>query len=398
MPWTALRHGSAADWSSLSASDAASPGIVSLEIRAMNLPERSPAMKKENTFSNNALESTSVDFTNLACLKLCGNSKFMATTDRDLTAIGRTAKNFRKIQMSNAASFGPKGIGALVRSSRLSLEILELEHSFQTEPETSEQHNGNSNPRLSQSVAQCPLLPRLRLQSVHTCRDSFACDDIAYNGTVQIWLGPKCFQVPQPEEDTAILYSVLEQTRRLMDSRTPPNANSVEIDIIFCGFIFEPMHSLVHGDFETSSPVRQPWMVEKKKSHKELQSATYMRLFPFCITQDEFKDGLTKGYGGQGHLTRNFLAIASAGCGGRGTLLAACISITVQAEIEVAFSLMMAEDLELGRSASQRGSDWTSSIADSQLPFHCSMLFWLSPFVSRSFSFIHASSLHDRYQ
>ncbi|KAF6240259.1 hypothetical protein HO173_001870 [Letharia columbiana] len=297
IPWTTLRHGTVAGWSSLFGTNAAGPCVTSLEIRAMNLPKRSPAMKKENHFGNNALESTSVDFNNLACLRLFGNSKFMTITDKDLMAIARTASNLRELHVSNAASLGPKGIGALIRSSRLSLEVLELDGSSQMEPEEPEQPNSYSHLRLPRLIAQCPLLRRLRLQSVHTCRDIFACDDVAWSGKVQICLGvTSYFQVPQPDEDTTILYQVLDQARCFMDSRTRSDKNLVDIEIFTSGFIFEPGCALVHGDFPTTHAVRGPWLVKKKESYRNSQMNGYVSAFPFCITEDEFRDGLIKGY------------------------------------------------------------------------------------------------------
>ena len=296
IPWTALRHGTAADWSSLFGSNAAGPCVTSLEIRARNLFKRCPAKKKENNFSDNALESTSVDFTNLACLRLSGNSRFVSITDKDLIAMARTARNLRELHV-NVACLGPKGIRALIRSSRLSLEVLELDGSSQMESERPEQHNSHTHLPLSRLVAQCPLLRRLRLQSVRTCRDIFACDDIAWSGKVQIYLGiNSSFQEPQADEDTAILFEALDQARCFMNSRARPKEKCVEIEIFTSGFIFEPRCAQVHGDFPTSHAVRDPWLVEKKKSLRNVQMLGYVRVFPFCITEDEFKDGLNKGY------------------------------------------------------------------------------------------------------
>lgn len=297
--WTALRHGTVADWSSLFGSNAAGPCITSLEIRAMNLSKRSPAMKKENQFDNNALESTSVDFSNLVCLRLFGNSKFMTITDKDLIAIARTATNIRELHMSNAASLGPKGIGTLIRSSRLSLEVLELDRCFQMEPEQSEQYNDYSHIRLPQFIAQCPFLRRLRLQSVHTCRDIFSRDDVVWSGKVQIYLGVNSsFEVPQTDEDTTILYQVLDQARRFMNSRTRTRTGetSVEIEIFTGRFMFEPRCATVYGDFPMTHALREPWLYKKKESHRNVQMIGYERAFPFCITEDEFKVGLDKGY------------------------------------------------------------------------------------------------------
>lgn len=297
IPWTALRHGTVADWSSLFGSNASGPCIKSLEIRATNLPKRAPAMKMENHFDKKALHSANVEFTSLASLRFFGNSKFMSITDNDLIAIARTANNLRELHMSNAASLGPKGIGALIRSSQSSLEVLELNGSSQMEPEQSEQNNSYSHLRLSRLVSQCSLLRRLRLQSVRTCRDIFACDDVAWSGKVQIWLGVNnSFQVPQFDEDAPNLYQVLDQARYFMASRTRPDEKPVEIEILKGGFMFEPRCSLVHGDFQTTHTLLEPWVVKKKESHRSVQMIGYVRAFPFCITEDEFKDGIDKGY------------------------------------------------------------------------------------------------------
>ena len=298
IPWTALRHGTVADWSSPFGSNAAGPRITALEIRANNLAKRSPALKKENNFCNNALDSPSVDFTHLVHFKLVGNSRFMTITDRDLMAIARTANNIRVLQMLNAASLGPKGIEALVRSSRLSLEVLELEHSPQMEPEETERYNSYGDLPLSQLVAQAPLLRRLKLQSLRTCRDIFACDDIAWAGNVQICLGNtnSASDLPRSDEDTEILYRVLDRVRHFMDLGRQTEAKSVQIEIFASGFVFEPKSSLVHGDFQTYSEFGEPWLVEKKASSKCEQMAGYIRKYPFCITEDEFKDGLNKGF------------------------------------------------------------------------------------------------------
>lgn len=296
IPWTALRHGTVADWSSLFGSNAAGPCIISLEIRAKNLPKRCPAVNKENAFSNNALESTTVDFCNLACLRLFGSSRFMSITDEDLITIARTARNLRELHV-NAAYLGSEGIGALINSSQSSLEVLELDGSSQLESKHLEYRNSYSHFQFPRLVAQCPLLRRLRLQSVRTCRDIFACDDIAWSGRVTIYLGVNSsFQVPQLDTDTAILYEALDQARHVMNSRVQPDEKSLQIEFFTNGFIFEPRGAQVHGDFPMTHAFRDPWLVEKKQSHRNEQMLGYVREFPFCKTEDEFKDGLNKGY------------------------------------------------------------------------------------------------------
>ncbi len=177
------------------------------------------------------------------------------------------------------------------------------------EPEQSEQHNIYSHLRLSRLVSQCPRLRRLRLQSVRTCRDIFACDDIAWSGKVQIYLGiNSSFQVPQSEEDTTILYQALDLTRLFMDSRTRSDDKVVEIEIFTSGFMFEPRRTLIHGDFPTTHAVREPWLVEKKESRNNVQMFGYVREFPFCITEDEFRDGYVHFGTDSSHLGLNGVA------------------------------------------------------------------------------------------
>lgn len=297
IPWTALRHGTVVDWSSLFGRNATGPCIATLEIRATNLPKRSAATEKENHFDNKMLQSVSVDFTNLASLRFFGNSKFMSITDKDLIALSRTANNLRELHVMYAHSLRPGGIGALIQSSRLSLEVLELDGVPRMEPEKTEQHDSYSHLRLSRLVAQCPLLRRLRLQSIRTCRDVFACDDVTWSGKVQIYIGVNSsFQVPQSDDNATMLYQTLDQARCFMDARTGSGKKGVEIEIFTSGFIFEPRCAFVHGDFGTIHTFRESWRVEKRESHRNVQMNGYVREFPFCITEDEFKDGLHKGY------------------------------------------------------------------------------------------------------
>ena len=293
LPWTALRHGTVADWSNLFGYKATRSSISSLKIQVMDFPKRAPATKKENLFDNEALEYFSVDFTCLASLRFFGKSTFRTITDKDLIAIARTAINLRELYMSKGACRGvsPKGVGALIRSSQLSLEVLDLEGASNMDSSEVERHGDYKHIGLSQLVAQCPLLRILRLQSIRTCRDIFSHENIAWRGKVQI-----CSQAPQSDEDTEILFQILDQARGLMASRKRSDEETVDIEILTATFVFEPRCSLVHGDYQKALHFRQPWVAEKKESHKKVQMVGYVRAFPYCITEDEFKDGFNKGY------------------------------------------------------------------------------------------------------
>ena len=293
LPWTALRHGTVADWSNLFGSEATGSSINSLQIQVMDFPKGSSPTKKENHFDNEALESVSVDFTRLVRLRFFGKSSFMTITDKDLIAIARTAKNLRELYMSNGACLGvsAKGFGALIRSSQSSLEVLDLEGLSNIEPSEAEHHKDYRHIGLSQLVAQCPLLRILKLGSIRTCRDILSHEKIAWRGKVQI-----CSQAPQSDEDTEILFQILDQARGLMASRKRPDEEAVDIEILTATFVFEPRCSLVHGDYQRAHHFRLPWVAEKKESHKKVQMIGYVRAFPYCITEDEFKDGFNKGY------------------------------------------------------------------------------------------------------
>ena len=293
LPWTVLRHGTVADWSNLFGYKATRSSISSLKIQVMDFPKRSPATKKENLFDNEALEYVSVDFTCLTSLRFLGKSSFITITDKDLVAMARTAINLRELYMSNEACPGvsPKGVGALIRSSQLSLEVLDLEGLSIMKSSEAEHHGDYRHIGLSQLVAQCPLLRILRLRSIRTCRDIFSYENTAWRGKVQIWS-----QAPQSDEDTEILFRILDQARGLMASRERPDKETVDIEILTALFVFEPGCSLVHGDYQRAHHFRETWVAEKKESHKTVQMVGYVRAFPYCITEDEFKDGFNKGY------------------------------------------------------------------------------------------------------
>lgn len=306
VPWTVLRHGTVAHWSSLFGSNAAPPCITSLVIQAVGLPKRRKryaAVMRKNRTDNKMLESASVDFSSLAILRILGNSQTMTIVDEDLIALACTANNLREIHISNASPVGPKGIAALVRSSQSRLEELELDDFTQMLLEQPEQHDNHFHHQLSRLVGQCPLLRRLRLQSIRTCSEMLACDDLAWSGEVQIYIGANSsFQVPQPDDDTTTLFKVLDQARSSMGSRTRNDGKPVEVKIFASGFMFEPRCGLVHGNFPatnasaTTPAFRAPWLAQRKESHQEVQMAYYVRALPFCVTEDEFRDGLDKGH------------------------------------------------------------------------------------------------------
>ena len=41
---------------------------------------------------------------------------------------------------------------------------------------------------------------------------------------------------------------------------------------------------------------RESWVAERKESHKNVQIIGYVRAFPYCTNEDDFKDGFNKVY------------------------------------------------------------------------------------------------------
>lgn len=279
IPWTVLRYGTVADWSSLFGSNDAGPRVTSLEIQGMKIPKGCPATTKKSPFANTAMESPNIDFGNLACLRLCANWRSTSITDKALIAIARTARNLRELHV-NAIFLGAKSISVLIWSSQSSLEVLELGGASQIESTQPEHRNSNNQFRFPQLVAQCPRLRKLRVLSVRICRDIFACDNIAWSGRVHIY--PFQAQLPQSDEDIAIFFEILDQARYLMNSRVQPDEKNVDIEFFASGFIhndliFEPSCAQVHGDFPTHSIFDQAWLIGKKKSDKKVQELGYVR-------------------------------------------------------------------------------------------------------------------------
>ena len=133
MPWTALRYGSARDWSYVCGPNRQGSSIESLELLAIDLKE-SQTNSAANQVDQKPLlnihpsggDGAVVDFSNLKRLKIYGNSNFMPIIDLDLMRIARTATGLREIHITRTTTVTlSRGVMALMEASQASLQLVE---------------------------------------------------------------------------------------------------------------------------------------------------------------------------------------------------------------------------------------------------------------------------------
>lgn len=124
LPWTALRHGSATDWSYVCGRNRCGNSIESLELLAVDLKEtqmNNPA----NQVDKKSLRSGLVDFSHLKRLKIYGSSNFMPITDMDLVQMARTATNLRELHLTRTTAVTLRGVVSLMDASQVNLQLVD---------------------------------------------------------------------------------------------------------------------------------------------------------------------------------------------------------------------------------------------------------------------------------
>ena len=222
LPWTALRHGSAEDWSRLLCHNSQGGYLSSLELLAVDLKEKQTG-NTSNQIDKRPLYDTEVDFSRLQRLKIFGNSNFLALSDDDFIALARTAKNLRELHVTGTTTWITiKGIMALVEASQGTLQVLEYsplsEHGFE-HPKVAAQQDERHTCR---QILQCKNLKSLSITIPSLCQDLFSDASSHWSGEVQIRVGNLCGEdgmfknYPQAFEH---LWHILGQARSLMTTR-----------------------------------------------------------------------------------------------------------------------------------------------------------------------------------
>ncbi|MCJ1270818.1 hypothetical protein MMC22_010715 [Lobaria immixta] len=139
LPWMALRHGTAEQWSRLlsTTTTTTTTHLSSLEFLAVNLKASQIEPVNQQTIIP-PLNSLAVDFRRLTRLKIIGDTNHLGLTDEDLVHISRTATNLHEIHITSSTSSSSSGLSidgvmALVHASRESLRVLDAV-SYATSP------------------------------------------------------------------------------------------------------------------------------------------------------------------------------------------------------------------------------------------------------------------------
>ena len=320
LPWTALRYGTAKDWSRLLCHNARGY-LSSLELLAVDL-KQSQMENTANQIDRKPLHNAKMDFSKLQRLKIFGNSNFMALSDDDFLSLARTARNLRELHVTGTTtSITINGIMALVEASRGSLQILEYsplsEHGFKHPNPVSSQDERH----MCQQILQCKRLQNLSISMHSLCGDFFSDHSIRWKGEVQIRVGNLCGEQGDLEYSPRVLehlWNILEQSRSLMTARRLDGAELTvelyisELDLLHPShwklilsladhWIFEPRDLLVHGNLELGNVLSDgSWPAENGPSSKGPygQTGLYGKdQGPFsCVSEEYFAEGLRCGY------------------------------------------------------------------------------------------------------
>lgn len=127
VPWMAVRHGSAEQWSRLLGGGGGNHNrLASLEFLAVTLKAAQMCEPEDRRPSIiPPLASPAVDLSRLARLKISGGTNHRGLTDVDLAHMARTATHLREIHITGTAGLSEQGVMALVHASQDSLRVLE---------------------------------------------------------------------------------------------------------------------------------------------------------------------------------------------------------------------------------------------------------------------------------
>lgn len=235
LPWIALRHGTAKDWSHLLGSGSSFNGISSLELLAVDLKE-SQRSSPTNQVNNRPLHERSVNFSRLTRLKIFGDTNFMPVTDDDLRQMARTATNLQELHVTGMSSITIDGVMALVKSSRNTLRVLEYSPVSKDGFEHPEPTGVEGDEHLCSTLSSCPRLENLSISLPSICSDLFSNDTVKWKGEAQIRTSNLCKirqDLAQSKDAQDDFWGLLDKARSLMTSRLAEGAE-LDIEIFIC--------------------------------------------------------------------------------------------------------------------------------------------------------------------
>jgi hypothetical protein len=323
VPWTLVRHATAADWAAILRADGDSP-LNSLELHAVT--QAGDALKAiREAPDRNPLRDPLVDFSQLRRLKLFGNTNALPICDADLYAIARTATNLEEFQltcMSTVSIDGTPpfssrrtkrltraGVMAIVRASRKTLRV--LEHSPRADSGFANPHPGvvRDGAHACALIAACPRLADVSVSLPTMCADLFAGRQARWTGGCQVRARGLCGHgdARKPGELDArgrgLLRGVLDAARGLVAARaTVGDPQRLTVELFFAGLIFDPHARRVHGDFRLAAVMSGgTWPVEAAPSGKGPygSSGLYGKMEEGvfeCVSEQELWVALQRGF------------------------------------------------------------------------------------------------------
>ncbi|OCL01810.1 hypothetical protein AOQ84DRAFT_204085 [Glonium stellatum] len=302
LPWTTLRHLSAAEWGQLLLCNGTP--LQSLELLAVDLTA-AQVKDPKNQVDMRPLASGTVDFSRLRKLKIFGNSAFMPIDDQDLQAISRTATRLEEFHLTCLSTISIDGVMAIVKSSRSTLRV--LEHSPRSNDGFWHPHPGSlsDSEHICTVLTSCPRLQTVSLSVPSMCSALFANEKVRWEGDCQVRAARLCGHEDGRSNIGAqeTLQQLLQQARRLASARARSYMpKDLFVELFFADFIFEPHISSVHGDFQIAELASGgAWPTSRTLSRKGPYGTTGLYgkdeegLFE-RVDEAEFLDGVRKNW------------------------------------------------------------------------------------------------------
>ncbi|KAI9813127.1 MAG: hypothetical protein M1827_004347 [Pycnora praestabilis] len=303
LPWTTLRHGSWENWSQLLDGGPGHESLSSLELLAVDLKE-SQTSDTSNRHDTMALEDLRVDFSRLTRLKIFGNTSFNPITDSDLRFMAKTASNLEELHITGLSTVTNDGVMALVQASKETLRVLEYSPLSDDGFEHPDPSSGTTDEHLCAVLINCPLLEDLSISVPSICPTLFSDLSVQWLGELQVRAAGLCEQnqdLVSSADARNVFWGILEQARSLIASRERKDA-LLEIEIFISHWIFEPHHTLVHGNVDIAEVASDyTWPTSKQPSGKGPYGQTGLygkdAEGPYSsILESEFVEGLKRGY------------------------------------------------------------------------------------------------------
>ncbi|KAF2844203.1 hypothetical protein T440DRAFT_523687 [Plenodomus tracheiphilus IPT5] len=249
-PWTAIRFLSRESWQMLLTGRRVR--LESLELQCVE-PTAQQIADKTNWIDVDPLRS--VDFSCLHRLKIFGNTTHMPVTDSDVFTIASTTTGLREFHLTCNSSTTIDSVVAVAKAASATLRV--LEHSPRSRDGFWHPHPGSPNGDSQHYCAMFRKLSRMETLSVSLpsiCADFFSNDFNKFSGTLQVRAVHICeHESSRWTSGTVEALQLLLEKARIMIKRCSRDVTqrSLDVELFFAGYIFEPGAQTVHGDFST---------------------------------------------------------------------------------------------------------------------------------------------------